>query len=111
MWISIAIMLVIVFLLATWVLRDNCSVDDPINLTLVLLPSTCLVHHPISLSALSLHRFSSKGSQIKPNSWSILTDFWRFGIVYFDKNKMAVNSKMNESEVKNTNQRYQFYAL
>ncbi|MBK7221544.1 MAG: hypothetical protein IPH94_09495 [Saprospiraceae bacterium] len=103
MWISIAIMLVIVFLLTN--MEQGASLiiallDDPINLTLVLLLLyalyTILSHYPLYL----FHRFfQPTGSQIKPNSWSILTDFWRFGIVYFDKNKMAVNSKMNESEI------------
>lgn len=103
LWISIAIMLVIVFLLTN--MEQGASLiihllDSPANLVLVIFwlyaMYLILSHYPLYL----FHRFFKPSlSQNKPNSWTISTQFWRYGIVYFDKLKMKSNPEMEPIEI------------
>lgn len=103
LWISIAIMLVIVFLLTNMEQGSSLIIalfDQPLNLALVLFwfyaLYTIISHYPLYL----FHRFfQPTGSQTKPNSWTLCTDFWKYGIVFFDRSKMEAHDDMKDREI------------
>ena len=63
--------------------------DNPLQTSMVIfwmyVLYTILSHYPVYL----FHRyFKASDGQSKPESWSMYTDILKFGITYFDKNKL-----------------------
>ncbi|MFN8318927.1 MAG: hypothetical protein U0V54_05830 [Saprospiraceae bacterium] len=92
LWISITIMVIIIFLLTK--MEQGASLiidmlDNPLQTSMVIfwmyVLYTILSHYPVYL----FHRyFKASDGQSKPESWSMYTDILKFGITYFDKNKL-----------------------
>lgn len=99
LWISITIMVIIIFLLTK--MEQGASLiidmlDNPLHTLLVMfwlyVLYVILSHYPVYLFHLY---FKASDGQKKPESWGLYTDFWKMGITYFTKKQSDLFQEYN----------------
>ena len=102
LWISITIMVLIIFLLTNMEQGASLIVDmldNPVHTMMVMfwmyVLYVILSHYPVYL----FHRyFKPSDGQIKPENWGLYTDFWKLGITYFNKNASDLFQEYNKND-------------